>query len=355
MRETDDQVQPRIARRPGQPDCGMTTPSPNRQATSLRFGPRKIEKADILAFAAAFDPQPAHLDEAAALETPLRGLAASGWHTCAVVAHAVEDALGRIPGYAGMTGLDELRWLRPVRPEDELLGEVVLGPATACTCGGFDRRPALIEARNAWGRTVVRWSCQVLLDRCRTGMPAFRCDLGAARPPKAKGRPGEHFIKYFEDVRCGDEIALGSYLFSPESVGIFERMAEPRGTAAGRAGAGHDPMHVPGWNVVAGWMSLIVAYYERRAAQLAGAGLPVPKLGPATGLRWLRWLRPVSLGERISFRGWVEHKVNAAGAGQWGLLVAGAEGHNEAGEPVVSFYPQFLLERRATCRALERA
>ncbi len=309
--------------------------SPSREGGFLKFGPRTIGKADILAFASAFDPQPVHLDEAAARETPLRGLAASGWHTCAVVAQALE-----------------VRWMRPVRPDDELLGEVTLGLPTACTCGSdLDRRPAWLEARNALGKTVLRWSCQVLFGARRTRMSASQCALRTARASRVGGRPGEHLIKYFEDVHRGDEIALGSYTFGPESVGAFESIVASGGKQAASAESCCARLHVQGWNVVAGWMSLIVAYYERRAAELAEAGLPVPRLGPATGLKWLRWLAPVSVGERISFRGWVEHKVNAAGAGEWGLLVAGTEGYNDAGELVISFYPQFLLERRAAAIA----
>jgi acyl dehydratase len=313
----------------------------------LEFGPRRIGKADILAFASAFDPQPVHLDEAAARETPLRGLAASGWHTCAVVAQALEEALAKLPDFLGIGGIDDIRWMRPVRPDDELHGEVTLGFPAACTCGSdLDRFPARLEARNRLGNTVLRWSFQVLFGAQRTAMPASHCVIRTARASKVGGRPGEHLIKYFEDVHRGDEIELGSYTFDPESVGVFESIIASRRKLAACAESPRAQAHVQGWNVVAGWMSLIVAYYERRAAELAAAGLPVPRLGPAIGLKWLRWLAPVSVGERISFRGWVEHKVNAAGAGEWGLLVAGTEGYNDAGEPVISFYPQFLLERR---------
>lgn len=157
-------------------------------------------------------------------------------------------------------------------------------------------------------------------------------------------RPGNHLIKYFEDVCCGDEIALGSYTFDSANVSMFESIMagskECIETGSGR--------HVSDWHVVAAWMSLIVAYYKRRAAQLAADGCPVPALGPATGARWLRWQAPVSIGDHISFRGWAEHKVNAGGHGRWGLLVAGTEGRNQHGDVVVSLYPQFLLERRPT-------
>jgi acyl dehydratase len=311
-----------------------------------------MEKADILAFASAFDPQPAHLDEVAALQTPLGGLAASGWHTCATVAQALEAAMAQVPGYLGIAGIDELRWLQPVRPDDDLLGAVTLGQRAPCTCGsGFDRWTARVEVRNRLGKSVLCWSCQVVFGLRRPWTPVAPCTLRIVRPWRVVGRPGEHLIKFFEDVHCGDEIALGSYTFDPANVGTFERIVLGGGSEALRG----ERAHVKGWNVVAGWMSLIVAYYQRRAAELAAAGLRVPRLGPAAGLRWLRWLAPVSLGERISFRSWVEHKVHAAGPGGWSLLVAGAEGCNERGEPVVCFYPQFLLERRHQCVGPEPA
>jgi acyl dehydratase len=319
------------------------------ESGSLTFRAPRIEKADILAFSSAFDPQPAHLDEAAALQTPLRGLAASGWHTCAVVAQGLEVALAKVPDYLGIDGIDELRWLRPVRPEDELFGAVTLGPPARCTCGStFDRRPAVVEVRDGRGKCVLRWSCHVLFGPRRSWIPLAPCALRRVRSSKVAGRPGEHLVKFFEDVHPGDEIALGSYAFGSRNVGIFEGIVGAGGYEVARC----KPVHVKGWNVVAGWMRLIVAYYQRRAAELDAAGLPVPQLGPAAGLRWLRWLAPVALGERISFRSWVEHKVHAAGPGRWGLLVAGAEGYNDSGELVICFYPQFLLERRAASATL---
>jgi acyl dehydratase len=267
---------------------------PPGERRSLAFRPPRIEKADILAFSSAFDPQPAHLDEVAALQTPLRGLAASGWHTCAVVAQALEAAMAQVPGYLGIADIDELRWLRPVRPGDELIGAVTLGPATACTCGsGFDRRLVWVEVRNGLGEGVLRWSCHALFGLRRPWTPIAPCALRSVRPSRVMSRPGEHLIKFFEDVHLGDEIALGSYAFYPRDVRIFERLVVVGGNQAARRG----PAHVRGWNVVAGWMRLIVAYYRQRAAELSVAGRPVPRLGPAAGLRWLRWLAPVSMGE----------------------------------------------------------
>jgi len=80
----------------------------------------RIDAEQITTFAAAFDPQPFHLDEEAARDTFFRGLAASGWHTAAVtVRRLVESDLTPAGGIVG-AGFDACRWPRPVRPGDAL-------------------------------------------------------------------------------------------------------------------------------------------------------------------------------------------------------------------------------------------
>jgi acyl dehydratase len=80
----------------------------------------KVGAARIKAFAAEFDPQPFHLDAAAARGTMFGGLVASGWHTTAITMRLmVASDLKPAGGLIG-AGCDELRWPRPVRPDDEL-------------------------------------------------------------------------------------------------------------------------------------------------------------------------------------------------------------------------------------------
>jgi acyl dehydratase len=79
-----------------------------------------VSKEDVLRFAAEFDPQPFHLDEAAAKKTLFNGLAASGWHTAAIAMRLAVTARPFGPHPLLGAGVDELRWLKPVRPGDTL-------------------------------------------------------------------------------------------------------------------------------------------------------------------------------------------------------------------------------------------
>ena len=83
-------------------------------------GRLQIDEERIKSFAAEFDPQPFHLDAAAALHTIFHGLAASGWHTAAVTMRLLVGSELRPAGGIVGAGFDEIRWPRPVRPGDEL-------------------------------------------------------------------------------------------------------------------------------------------------------------------------------------------------------------------------------------------
>ena len=83
-------------------------------------GTLTVDAEMIRRFAAEYDPQPFHLDDAAAQGTLFRGLAASGWHTAALTMRLMVD--GGLPIAGGIigAGMDELRWPAPVRPGDPL-------------------------------------------------------------------------------------------------------------------------------------------------------------------------------------------------------------------------------------------
>jgi acyl dehydratase len=88
--------------------------------TVREFGNMKLEKADIVRFAKDWDPQPFHVDEDAAKQSPYGGLIASGWQTCAAAMRMCCDAYLLDAASLGSPGVESVRWVKPVRPGDTL-------------------------------------------------------------------------------------------------------------------------------------------------------------------------------------------------------------------------------------------
>lgn len=84
------------------------------------FGALPVTREAVLAFAREFDPQPFHVDDAAAQASLFGKLSASGWHTCAMAMRITCDGLLLQSSSLGSPGMDSLRWLKPVFPDDVL-------------------------------------------------------------------------------------------------------------------------------------------------------------------------------------------------------------------------------------------
>ncbi len=91
-----------------------------RVGQTFRSGSAVMDPERIKAFATEFDPQPFHLDEAAAAGSLFGGLVASGWHTAALSMRLMVESDFRIAGGLIGAGVEEIRWPRPVRPGDVL-------------------------------------------------------------------------------------------------------------------------------------------------------------------------------------------------------------------------------------------
>lgn len=85
----------------------------------FKGGAREVTAEEIKAFAREYDPQPFHLDEAAAKDTFFGGLAASGWHTAAMTMRLLEDFGPPVAGGL-IGGAGEIAWPQPTRPGDVL-------------------------------------------------------------------------------------------------------------------------------------------------------------------------------------------------------------------------------------------
>lgn len=130
------------------------------------FGPRHVSREEILAFAAEFDPQPMHLDEEAAKKSMLRGLSGSGWHLGSLMMRMLFDGFIHRTASLGSPGVDELRWLSPLRPGDDLTLDVDVTQARVSRS-----RPETgivtfkMSVRNASGQTLVEATSPVIVKR----------------------------------------------------------------------------------------------------------------------------------------------------------------------------------------------
>src|SRR3954462_8750807 len=113
----------------GNPDLMTLTFDDFQPGRFGTFGPRHVTREEILAFAAEFDPQPMHLDEEAASRSMLRGLSGSGWHLCSITMRMMFDGFIGRTASLGSPGVNELRWLSPLRPGDDITLEVDVAEA----------------------------------------------------------------------------------------------------------------------------------------------------------------------------------------------------------------------------------
>ena len=111
-------------------------------------------------------------------------------------------------------------------------------------------------------------------------------------------------MKYFDDIKVGDRIELGTHTFTAEAIKTFAAQYDPQAfhmdeEAAAKSHFG--ALCASGWHTVAAWMNLRVQYGKREDAERAARGEAIAKLGPSPGFRELKWLKPVYVGDTISY------------------------------------------------------
>ena len=130
------------------------------------FGPRHVSREEILAFAAEFDPQPVHLDEEAAKRSMLKGLAGSGWHLGSIMMRMMFDGFIGRAASLGSPGVNELRWVAPLRPGDDITLDVEVTEARISRSrpetGVVTFRGV---ARNAAGQVLCEMTSPIIISR----------------------------------------------------------------------------------------------------------------------------------------------------------------------------------------------
>jgi acyl dehydratase len=124
--------------------------------TVVEYGPIDVDEEEVIAFARRYDPQPIHVDRERAARGPYGGVIASGWHTAALMMRVLVDRFLSRAASLASPGIDELRWLAPVRPGDRL-----------------SVRITVLDARRSTSkpdRGIVRSSIEVLNQRAEVVM-----------------------------------------------------------------------------------------------------------------------------------------------------------------------------------------
>lgn len=156
-------------------------------------------------------------------------------------------------------------------------------------------------------------------------------------------------MTYFEDLRVGMRMEIGSHTFTAEEIKAFAREFDPQPfhldeEAAGRSHFG--ALCASGWHTAAVCLRHLVEDRHRRQAERRSRGEPVAKTGPSPGLRDLKWPRPVYAGDTISFASEVVELCDVARRPDVGLRIARNTGTNQRGELVYSVLSGTYVERR---------
>ncbi len=139
----------------------------------IEHGPRRISREEIVAYAREFDPQPFHLDEEAARHSMLGGLCASGWHSCCILMRMSAESFVLNSSSMGAPGVDEVRWLAPIRPGDDLtLRATVLSTRPSSSRPDMGLVNVLLELFNAAGTCVMSLRAPLMFARRGSGKAA---------------------------------------------------------------------------------------------------------------------------------------------------------------------------------------
>nr|WP_255429854.1 MaoC family dehydratase [Streptomonospora sp. PA3] len=129
-------------------------------------GTTAVDEDEVVEFARRFDPQSFHVDAHAAAGGPFGGLIASGWHTASLMMRLYVEGYLSPKASLGGPGVDELRWIEPVRPGDTLaLRAEVLESRPSASKPDRGLLRTRVELSNQHGRTVFR---AVVLNMLRT-------------------------------------------------------------------------------------------------------------------------------------------------------------------------------------------
>jgi acyl dehydratase len=328
----------------------------------LVMGGKTLTKDEIIAFARAYDPQPMHLDEEAAKRSIVGGLCASGFHTCALMMRMICDGLLNRVASLGSPGVDEVRWLKPVRPGDFLRTRY-----TPTEKRVLASRPdvgickVLVELLDANDEVLANWRTnQMTRMRHPDAAPARSSGGKAGRPPMQSlwDLPAASVRTYpdtpFEDRQVGETTDIGQHTFTKDEIIAFARQFDPQpfhlDEDAAKASL-FGGLCASGWLTACYFIRGVITTRQKANAEARARGVAIASYGPSPGFRNLRWSKPVFVGDTIEYRARLAEKVDLKSRPDRGLLASQVQGRNQKGEIVFAITGQVLAERRTPSRA----
>ncbi|WP_290542144.1 MaoC family dehydratase [Aestuariivirga sp.] len=154
---------------------------------------------------------------------------------------------------------------------------------------------------------------------------------------------------YLEEIVEGRVVELGQHHFTRGAIIAFAGQYDPQPFHLDDEVARKGPLgalSASGWHTAAGWMKCYVATNQAAEAKMRAEGREPAAIGPSPGLANLRWLKPVTPGDTITYRSTVTGKRELNSRPQWGLVFTLNEGFNQKGELVFSFEGKVLTPKR---------
>ncbi|MGZ2403526.1 MaoC family dehydratase [Rhizobium ruizarguesonis] len=147
-------------------------------------------------------------------------------------------------------------------------------------------------------------------------------------------------MKMSDLYTVGERVEIGSYTFTEESIIRFAKRFDPQRFHVDRQAAKESlfgDLCASGWHTTAAWMQTFIAFWERQSVALAQKGLTSPNLGPSPGFQKLQWLRPVFVGDVVTYSVALLSSRALASRPGWHLNTILCEGVNQNSDPVIRF------------------
>jgi acyl dehydratase len=331
-------------------------------------GEKRLSKEEIIAFGRAYDPQPFHVDEEAAKHSMLGTLIASGYHNCAILMRLLCDGLLNQSASQGSPGLLAVKWAHPLRPGDVLTARFrVLEKRTLASRPHIGLSRLQHELLNQNGQVAMTWDGWQFL-KVRNPAPIASPGAEVAREPRegkparpdlwaepARERPeAEANGNFFEDRAIGETMELGSHRFEREDIFAFARAHDPQpfhlDEAAAKASI-FGGLSASGWQTAANYIRCLIDHRQAMEARMRAAGIRHAAWGPSPGFENLEWIKPVLVGDTVSYRARIIDKIDLKSRPDRGLIKTLSQGRNQRGEIVFSVSSIIFAERRERFQA----